>query len=103
MRLFVLLENACHELDLMAHTQRVEDFGPSYRRYANALQELTQCKDEKLALTTSSQRIEQLVTHALVTGELTASDSTYLDATACIQSTKARIQQLVSGEDWWLT
>ena len=102
MRLFVLLENACHDLDLRAHTQAIDDHGPSYRRYADALQKLTQSKDEELALRDGLQLLQQLLTHGLVSGVFTASDPNFLAAAANIQSTQTRIQQLVSGRLKWL-
>ena len=96
MRLFVLLENACHELELTAHMQGTEDFGPSYRRYSAALQQLTELKDEQLGLTNGLQQLEQLLTHGLVTGVFTASHPILLQALRDIQSSKTWLQQLVS-------
>ena len=98
MRLFVLLENACHDLDLRAHMQGTEDHGPSYQRYADALQQLTQHKDEELSLRNGLQMLQQLLTHGLVSGAFTASHPTFADAVASIQSTQTRIQQLVSKD-----
>ena len=78
MRLFVLLENACHDLDLRAHMQGTGDHGPSYQRYADALQQLTQRKDEELSFRNGLQVLQQLLTHGLVSGAFTASDPTLL-------------------------
>ena len=78
--LFVLLENACHELDLTAHMQGTEDCGPSYQIYSAVLQWLNELKDEQLGLSTGLQQLEQLLTHGLVTGVFTASSCLLLQA-----------------------
>ena len=78
MRLFVLLESACHELDMTAQIQGTEDFGPSYRRYSAALQKLTELKDEQLSLKSGLQLLKQLLTRRLVTGVLIASNPVLL-------------------------
>ena len=96
MRLFVLLEDACHHLDLKAHMEGIEDSGPSYKRYATALQQLTERKDEQLGLRNALKQLEQVVTHSLATGVLTASHPLLLQALKDIQGTKTRLDQLVS-------
>ena len=95
LRLFVLLENACHELDLTAHMQGTEDCGPSYRRFAAALEQLTKLKDEQLALKSTKQQLEQLLTHGLAIGVFTTSTLLLQQALKDLQATKTRLQQLV--------
>ena len=95
LRLFVLLENACHELDLTAHMQGTEDCGPSFQRFATALDRLTELKDERLALKDTKEQLEQLLTHGLATGVLTASTPLLLQALQDLQATNSRLQQLV--------
>ena len=96
MRLFVLLENACHELDLTAHMQGIDDCGPSYRRYS-ALHQLTELKDEQNTLKDGLQLLEQLLTYALVTGVYSASNPVFAQAVVDIQTTNTRLQHLVSN------
>ena len=78
--------------------QGTEDCGPSYQRYSAALQQLTELKDQQLGLSTGLQQLEQLLTHGLVTGVFTASNPVLLQAVRDIQSTRARLQQLVSTQ-----
>ena len=94
--MFVLLENACHELDLTAHMQGTDDCGPSYQRFSAALQHLTELKDEQLALKDTKQQLEQLLTHGLAIGVLTVSTPQLQQALQALQTTNTRLQQLVS-------
>ena len=96
LRLFVLLENACHELDLTAHMQGTDDCGPSYQRFSAALQRLTELKDEQLALNDTKQQLEQLLTHGLAIEVLTVSTPQLQQALQALQATNTRLQQLVS-------
>ena len=98
MRLFVLLENACHDLDLTAHMQGTEDFEPSYQRYSATLNQLTQLKDEQLAQKTTLERLEQLLTHGLATGLFTLSHPLFSQGVSAVQATKSRLQHLVSTD-----
>lgn len=72
--------------------QGTEERGPNFRRYSAALQKLTELKDEQLELTTGLQQLEQLVTHGLVTGVLTALNPVFLQALRDIQGTKTWLQ-----------
>ena len=75
--------------------QGTEDCGPSYQRFATALERLTELKDEELALKDTKQQLEQLLTHGLAIGVLTTSTPLLLQALQDLQATKTRLQQLV--------
>lgn len=65
-RLFPLLEDACHQLDLSASLQGSE-CGPSYERYSSALGKLTNLKDELSRLQNELTVLEQTFTFLAAT------------------------------------
>ena len=65
-RLFTLLDDACHQLDLSASLQGSE-CGPSYQRYSAPLGKLTNFKDELSRLENELTVLEQIVTFLAAT------------------------------------
>jgi len=100
LRLFLLLENECHKLDLANHIQG-SDSGPSYEKYSAILQQQTHRKDEQHSLKGDLKLLEQTLTHYLtsagpLSGVLATTNPLLLDTVKEIQETKNRIQALVS-------
>lgn len=93
LRLFILLENDCHQLDLSMQVQGV-DSGPSYGKYASALEEQTKFKDEQHTQRSGLQVLEQLLTHVLTV--LSATSPIISELVTEIQQTKQRLQRYVS-------
>ena len=56
----MLLEDACHKLDLLANFQGC-DSGPSYERYSTAVYKLTDTKDKLLRVQNRLVVLEQIV------------------------------------------
>lgn len=94
LRLFVLLESECHQLDLTMRLQGC-DSGPSYERYFSALNDLTPLKDEQLVLKNGLQLLEQLFTHSVTTSAMSPTNPVFLELAAEIKKTKERLQQIV--------
>jgi len=98
MRLFVLPEVECHKLDqTMAIQTNNTQFGPSYKRYADALHRELQLKDEQHSMKNALQVLEQLFTYSLSTGgAASASSPAFQQLVVEIVKTKQRLAQLVS-------
>lgn len=97
LRLFVLLENDCHLLDMTMRTQgvTVTESGPSYEKYAQALDQQTHLKDEQLSLNNDLRVLEQQVTVVLTSAGISPTSPLFLGVAAEIQRIKARLQQIV--------
>lgn len=100
LRLFVLLEEDCHKLDLAKHIEG-NGRGPSYEKYAAILQQQTQLKDEQHSLRGDLKVLEQRLTHTLtsagqLSGVLATTNPVLLDTVREIQETKSRVQSIVS-------
>lgn len=99
LRLFVLLENDCHRLDLAEHIEGSSS-GPSYEKYAAVLQQQTELKDEGHSLRDDLRLLEQMLTHTLtsagpLSGVLATTDPLLIDTVREIQETKGRLQNIV--------
>lgn len=94
----MLLEVECHKLDLaMQIQQNGAEFGPSYDKYAAALHQLTQLKDEQHSLKNGLQVLEQLLTYSLSTGGASSvSSPLFQQLVSEIQKTKGKLAEIVS-------
>ena len=67
-RLFTLLENACHELDVSIALQSIPgSAGPSFIQYADALQQQSTLHDDIATVNEQIFCLEQIFTLTLVT------------------------------------
>ena len=93
-RLFTLLEDDCHELDL-AHTLHGVQAGPTYERYITALRKKRESEEEVNILRDHIQRLEQLVTLAAITLPNPAANTQYRNFCTVVATNKQRVQELV--------
>ena len=93
-RLFVLLEDHCHELDLLAELQGSEG-GKSYDRYVRALCRQRTLKDEAHVVEYNLKVLEQVATYTLTTAPSMASLPAFHQTTAEITSKKEELRHLV--------
>ena len=89
LRLFVLLEDACHQLDLSASLQG-SDCGPSYERYSAALHKLTNIKDERLRLQNELNVLEQIITFTAATAANATSNPLFNNLASTVASMKEK-------------
>ena len=67
-RLFTLLEDACHELDVLVARQYTPgSAGPSFIQYSDALQKLSTLRDDIDAINGQIACLEQIYTLTVVT------------------------------------
>ena len=89
LRLFVLLEDTCHQLDLSANLQE-SDCGPSYERYSAAFHKLTNIKDERLQLQNELNMLEQIVTFTATTAANATSNALFNNLASTVASMKEK-------------
>lgn len=102
MRLFVLLEDACHQLDLSANLQG-SDCGPSYERYSTALQKLTSTKDDLLRVQNGLVVLEQIVKFTAATNASAASNPLFNSLASQVASMKEEKKKIVSKDNIKIT
>ena len=95
LRLFVLLEDTCHQLDLSASLQG-SDCGPSYERYSAALRKLTNIKDEQLRLQNELSVLEQIVTFTAATAANATSNPLFNNLASTVASMKEKKKKYVN-------
>lgn len=96
LRLFVLLEDRCHELDLLAELQGSGEAGRSYERYVTALRQQRALKDQAHICEYNLKVLEQVATYTLTTAPSMASLPEFHRVTSEITNKKEQLQQLVS-------
>ena len=96
-RLFTLLEDACHELDVLASLQQTSaDAGSSFSRYREALQRQSNIRDSIATIKIQISCLEQILTLTLVTIPPGAVQNTLLTQAASeITANKKKIEELV--------
>ena len=95
LRLFVLLEDACHQLDLSASLQG-SDCGPSYERYSAALSNLTNIKDKQLRLQNELNVLEQIVTFTAATAANATTNPLFNNLASTVASMKEKKKKHVN-------
>ena len=95
LRLFVLLEDSCHELDLLAELQG-SDAGCSYKHYITALRQQRALKDDAHVLEYNLKVLEQVATYTLTTAPNLASVPAFQQVTSEITRKREQLQHLVS-------
>ena len=95
LRLFVLLEDGCHQLDLSV-TLQGSNCGPSYERYTSALHKLTNLKDELHRLQGGLVVLEQILTFALASSVEAPSNPLFTNLATDVAAKKERKKDLVS-------
>ena len=95
LRLFVLLEDVCHHLDLTAELNGSEG-GRSFERYSAALRQQRALRDEVLSVQRQLTILEQSATYTMVVNPNIASLPIFHQLTTEISTRKGRLQQLVS-------
>ena len=93
-RLFSLLEDECHELDL-AHMLHGAQAGPSHEQYLIALKKKRDT-EKKIGNLKEIQRLEQLVTLAAITLPNPTNSVQYRSLCTVVATNKHRVQELVS-------
>lgn len=95
LRLFVLLEDACHHLDLTAELNGSEG-GRSFERYSTALRQQRALKDEEHSVKGQLAILEQSATYTMAVNPNIASLPVFHQLVTEIATRKRRLQQLVS-------
>ena len=95
LRLFVLLEDCCNELDLSVELQGSEA-GCSYERYATALRQQRASKDEAHKIEYNIKVLEQVATYMLATTPAIASLPVYQQMSDELFNKREQLQRLVS-------
>ena len=95
MRIFVLLEDACHQLDLSASLQG-GDCGPSYERYSEAFCQLRKLKDEVDQLQSGLAVLEQILTFTVATSANAPSNPLFTSLASEVASMKEKKKKHVS-------
>ena len=95
LRLFVLLEDACHHLDLTAQLNDSVG-GRSFERYSAALHQQRALKDEEYSTNNQLAILEQSATYTMAVNPNIASLPVFQQLTMEIATRKRRLQQLVS-------
>ena len=67
LRLFLLLEDSCHELDVLAEMHGSSEVGPSYERHVTALRQQRAFKDEAHVVKYNLEVLEQVAMYILTT------------------------------------
>ena len=96
LRLFTLLEDCCHELDVLAELQGSSEAGCSYERYVKALCQQRALKDEAHIVEYNLKVLEQVATYTLATAPNMASLPVFQQVTSEMASKRNRLQHLVS-------
>lgn len=96
MRIFVLLEDACHQLDLSASLQG-GDYGPSYERYSEALYQQRKLKDEVHQLQSGLLVLEQILTFTVATSADAHSNPLFTSLASEVANMKDKKKKHVSG------
>lgn len=95
MRIFVLLEDACHHLDLSASLQG-SDCGPSYERYSEALRQQRKLKDDVHKLQGELAILEQILTFTVATSANASSNPLFLSLTSQVATMREKKTEHVS-------
>ena len=94
LRLFVLLEDECHRLDLSVSLQG-SNSGPSYERHATALHQQTELKTELHTLKNGLEILEQILTFTLATAANAESNPLFMNLAASVAEKKERKKNIV--------
>ena len=100
-RLFTLFEEACHELDLTAHVS-ADVAGATYGRYASALRQQSELKEEEGRVELQASGMEQLVTSLGIALPNAESQPAYQQLCSELGARKARLQKVVSYCRKWM-
>ena len=95
LRLFVLLEDECHKLDLSAELQGSEA-GCSYERYISALRQQRAYKDEEHKIKYNLRVLEQVATYTLTMAPNISSLPVFRQLSSEISTKREQLQHLVS-------
>ena len=97
LRLFVLLESECHQLDLLLLPTGIPgaDSGLSYDRACAALKQIDLLKDEQKSLQDGLLLLQQLLT-LLATTAVNTTDPRFVELTMEIAKTKKQLKNKVS-------
>ena len=91
----MLLEDACHKLDLLANFQGC-DSGPSYERYSTAVHKLTDTKDKLLRVQNGLVVLEQIVTFTAATSADASRNPLFNSLASQVASMKEEKKKYVS-------
>lgn len=96
-RLFLLLVNECHELDLSVPMEgEGSPSGLSYQRYAAGLKALERLRDEQHNLNNELAVLEQQLISLLLGGVSSTTNPTYMGYMSDIKEKEEKLQDLVS-------
>ena len=101
MRIFVLLEDACHQLDLSASFQG-SDCGPSYERHSTTLCQLRNIKDELHTLQSALVVLEQILTFTAATSADASSNPLFTNLVSEVATMKEKKKKHVSIYKFYL-
>ena len=97
LRLFTLLEDDCHHLDLSVSLQG-SNSGPSYERYSSALRQLSDLKNECHNLQSGLELLEQILTFVLTTSVDVPSNPLFVSLAEDVATKKQRKKDLVRAK-----
>ena len=95
MRIFVLLEDACHQLDLSATFQGSE-CGPSYERYSASFGQLRKLKDDVQQLQNGLVVLEQILTFTAATTANASSNPLFTSISSQVATMRKKKKDHVS-------
>ena len=96
-RLYTLLEEACHELDVKAQLQDSQA-GASYDRYISALRQQSALKEDQERLAVQVNSLEQLVTLLGITLPSAASQPAYNHLCSEVAERREKLKKVVNKQ-----